>query len=141
MKAKQSIAGHNWEFEGNTIVVHIPMTWKRRGGSKVIIAPDGGDAWAPARPRPDETLIRALARAHRWKRLLEDGKYRSASEIAEAENITRSFVNRLLRLTLLAPDIQEAILEGRQPKGMMLEQLTGSMSSVWDEQRERFARP
>jgi hypothetical protein len=51
-----------------------------------------GDAWAPAKPRPDETLIRALARAHRWKRMLEDGTYRSAAEIAEAENITRSFV-------------------------------------------------
>ena len=48
------------------------MTWKRRGGRKVIIAPDGGDAWAPAKPRPDETLIRALARAHRWKRMLEE---------------------------------------------------------------------
>ena len=76
-----------------------------RGGRKVIIVPDVGDAWAPAKPRPDETLIRALARAHRWKRMLEEGRYRSAAEIAEAEGVTRSFVNRLLRLTLLAPDI------------------------------------
>ena len=90
----------------------------------MIIAPDGGDAWAPAKPRPDETLIRALARAHRWKRMLEEGKYRSAAEIAEAEGVTRSFVNRLLRLTLLAPDIVEAILDGRQPKAMQLEELT-----------------
>ena len=82
---------------------------------------------------------RALARAHRWKGLLEEGRYRSAGEIAEADGIDRSFVNWLLRLTLLPLDIQEAILEGRQPKGMMLEQLTRSMSSVWDEQRERFA--
>jgi hypothetical protein len=74
--------------------------------------------------------------------LPKDGDCRSAGEIAEAEGITRSFVNRMMRLTLLAPDIQEAILDGRQPKGMMmLEQLTGSMSSVWDEQRERFAHP
>jgi hypothetical protein len=73
--------------------------------------------------------------------LLEEGKYRSAAEIADAEGVTRRFVNRLLRLTLLAPDIVEAILAGRQPKGMMLEQWTGSMSSVWDEQHERFAHP
>src|SRR5512132_3177503 len=98
------------------------MTWKRRGSRKVIIAPDRGDAWAPAKPRPDETLIRALARAHRWKRMLEEGRCRSAGEIAEAEKITRSFVNRLMRLTLLAPDIPEAILEGRQPKAMQLEE-------------------
>jgi hypothetical protein len=68
------------------------------GGLKVIIAPDGGDAWAPAKPRPDETLMRALARAHRWKRLLEEDRYRSAGELAEADGVTRSFVNRLLRL-------------------------------------------
>jgi hypothetical protein len=87
---------------------------------------------APAKPRPDETLIRALARVHRWKRLLEEGKYRSAGELAEAEGVTRSFVNRLLRLTLLAPDIVEAILEGRQPKGVQLEELTDAMPSEWE---------
>ena len=75
------------------------MAWKRRGGRKVIIAPDGGDAWVPAKPRPEETVIRALARAHRWKRMLEQCRYRSAGELAEAEGVTRSFVNRLLRLT------------------------------------------
>ncbi|MGZ8982243.1 MAG: hypothetical protein ACXW2D_15975 [Burkholderiaceae bacterium] len=62
-------------------------------------------------------MIRALVRAHRWRRLLEERKYRSAGELAEAEGVTRSFVNRLLRLTLLAPEIVEAILDGRQPKG------------------------
>ena len=136
MRAKRKIAGQNWEFDGSTITVRIPMTFKRRGGRKVIIAPDGGDAWAPAKPRPDETLIRALARAHRWKRLLEGGTYRSAAELAEAEKVTRSFVNRLLRLTLLAPEIQEAILEGRQPKAMQLEELTGTIPSSWEEQRK-----
>ncbi len=135
MKAKRKIAGANWELDGTTIIVTIPMTWKRRGCRKVIIAPDGGDAWAPAKPRPDETLIRALARAHRWKRMLEEGTYRSAGEIAEAEGITRSFVNRLLRLTLLAPDIQGAILDGRQPKGMQVEELTRAMPLAWEEQR------
>ncbi|MGZ9086895.1 MAG: hypothetical protein ACXW3R_15480 [Rhodoplanes sp.] len=113
----------------------IPMMWKRRGGQKVIIAPDGGDAWAPTKTKPDETLIRALARAHRWNRMLEAGKYHSIAEIADAEKIDRSFVSRLLRLTLLAPDIQEAILEGRQAKGMQLEELTRAMPVAWGEQR------
>ena len=116
------------------------MTWKRRGGRKVIIAPDGSDAWAPAKPRPDETLIRALARAHRWKRMLDEGRYRSAGEIADAENVTKSFVNRLIRLTLLASDIQEAILDGRQPRGMQLEELTRVMPSEWGGQRRRVGR-
>ena len=138
MKAKPRIAGDNWELDGTTIIVHIPMTWKRLGGRKAIIAPDGSAAWALAKPRPDETLIRALARAHRWKGMLEDTAYRSAAEIAEAEKVTCSFVNRLLRLTLLAPDIQEAIIDGRQPKGLQLEELTGSMPSGWEEQRQRL---
>jgi hypothetical protein len=138
MKATCKTAGDNWQFDGSTITVHIPMTWKRHGGRKIIIAPDGGDVWVPAKPRPDETVIRALARAHRWKRLLEEGRCRSAGEIADAEKVTRSFVNRLLRLTLLAPDIIEAILDGRQPKGMQLEELTRVMPSVWEEQRRRL---
>jgi hypothetical protein len=71
--------------------------------------------------------------------MLEGGRYRSAVEIAEAENVTKSFVNRLLRLTLLAPDIQEAILDGRQPKGMQLEELTRVMPSGWEEQCESVA--
>ena len=71
-------------------IFRIPMTWKRHGGRKVIIAPNGGDAWAPAKPRPDETLIRALARAHRWKRRLEEGICRSAGEVAESEKVTRT---------------------------------------------------
>ena len=69
--------------------------------------------------------------------MLEEATYRSAEEIAEAEGITRSFVNRLLRLTLLAPDIVEAILEARQPKGMQLEELTCELQIAWEEQRQR----
>jgi hypothetical protein len=68
--------------------------------------------------------------------MLEERRYRSAAEIAEAEGVTRSFVNRLLRLTLLAPDIQEAILDGRQPKAMQLEELTRTMPNEWDKQRK-----
>jgi hypothetical protein len=141
VKSRTHDAGPNWTLDGDTITVFIPMMWKRRGGQKVIIAPDGGDAWAPAKARPDETLIRALARAHRWNRMLEEGRYRSAQEIADAEKIGRSFVSRLLRLTLLAPAIQEAILEGRQPKSVQLEELMGTMPAEWGEQRERLARP
>jgi hypothetical protein len=130
----------NWTLDRDTITVFIPMRWKRRGGQKVIIAPDGGDAWAPAKARPDETLIRALARAHRWNRMLEQGRYGSVGELAAAEKINRAYVSRLLDLTLLAPDIQEAILKGRQPKGMQLEDLTRAMPGAWEEQRHSLQR-
>jgi hypothetical protein len=136
LKSRMRGTETSWRLDGETITVFIPMTWKkRRSGQKVIIAPDGGDAWAPTRARPDETLIRALARAHRWNRMLEAGKCRSIAEIAEVEKIDRSFVSRLLDLTLLAPDIQEAILEGRQAKRMQLEELTKAVPGAWEGQR------
>lgn len=138
MTANRTPAKPDWRFDGTTITVRIPMTFARRGGRKAIVAPDGGDAWAPSRPRLDEALIRAIVRAHRWERLLEQRKYRSAAELAEAEGITRSFVSRLLRLTLLAPNILEVILDGRQPKGVQLEDLTQSLPSGWAEQRKRL---
>ena len=120
------------------VSVVLTCSLVRRGGRKVIVAPDGGDAWAPVRPHLDEAMIRALVRAHRWRRLLEERKYRSAAELAEAEGLTRSFVNRLLRLTLLAPDMVEAVLNGLQPKGLQLEDLTRLLPSAWDEQRQRL---
>ena len=110
--AHQTTASSDWDFNGTTITVRIPITWQRRGGRKVVIAPDGNDACEPAKPRPDETLLRALARAHRWKRMLEEGGIDRHRD-CRGRDVSRSFVNRLLRLTLLAPDIQAAILDGR----------------------------
>lgn len=72
--------------------------------------------------------------------MLDECRYRSAGELSDTEGVTRSFVNRLLRLTLLAPDIQEAIIDGRQPKGLQLEELTGLIPSGWDEQRRLLLR-
>ncbi len=138
MRANRRSATPEWRLDGTTIGVRIPITFVRRRGRKAIVAPDGGDAWAAARPRPDEALIRAVVRAHRWKRLLDAGTYRSASELAEAEGLTRSFATRLLRLTLLAPDIVEAILDGRQPKGLQIEDLTQALPSAWEKQRQRL---
>ena len=141
MRTKRKIAGANWEFDGSAITVRIPMMWKRHGGRKVIIAPDGGDVWAPTKPRHDNTMIRALARAHRWKRLLEDGTHASIRALAEAEGINRAYVCRILNLTLLAPDLTDAILEGRQPKSLMLEGVAQCLPIAWNDQRALMARP
>jgi hypothetical protein len=135
------VAGKDWEFDGTTITVHIPMKWKRRGGRKLIIAPDGSDAWVPTKPRPDETLIRALARAHRWKRMLEEGTYHSVAELAEVEKINKGYTSRILNLTLLAPDLTDSILDGRQPRGLMLEDVARGLPVEWNEQRALVACP
>ena len=90
--------------DGSTITVFVPMAWRRRGGRKVIVAPPGCNDWAPP-PKIDGTLLKALARAHRWRRMLEGGEYGTLAEMADAERISRSYVSRILRLMLVAPDI------------------------------------
>ena len=121
--------------DGETIIVKIPMKFRRRGGRKLIIAPDGGDAWMPSKPRRDDTLIKALARAHRWKRMLESGEHNSIADLAEAEKINKSYLSRILRLTLLAPDIVETILNGCQPKGLALADFMEPFPVEWERQR------
>ncbi len=123
------------ELDG--LAIRIPMTLHRRGGRKLVIVPDGLEASAP-QPAFDPVLINALVRAHRWRRQIESGEFRSASELAAHEKITDSFVTRMLCLTLLAPDIMQAILEGRQPKGLKLATLLRGMPLEWEEQRNSF---
>ena len=103
--------------DGSTITVFVPIGWRRRGGRKVIVAPPGCDDWASP-PKIDRALVKALARAHRWRRLLEEGRFGTLAELADAERISRSYVCRILRLTLLAPDIIERILDGRPTAGL-----------------------
>ena len=124
--------------DGKTIIVKIPMKFRRRGGRKLIIAPDGGDAWVPSKPRRDDTLLKALARAHRWKRMLENGEKNSVADLAEAEKINKSYLSRILRLTLLAPDIVHAVLDGRQPKGLTLADFMEPFPVEWERQREMW---
>ncbi|MGE3904657.1 MAG: hypothetical protein AB7F36_01805 [Reyranellaceae bacterium] len=81
-------------------------------------------------------MVKAIARAHRWKRLMESGRFASVTELAEAEKINQSYLCRVLRLTLLAPDIVEAILDGRQPAEMTLAALMAPFPVGWPEQVE-----
>lgn len=122
-----------------TITVHVPMSFARRGGRKLILAPPGADAWVPRRARIDNSMIKAVARAHRWKQRIESGQYGSISELARAEKINQSYLCRVLRLTLLAPDIVETILDGRQPPTLQLSALLKPFPVAWDEQRIRWS--
>jgi hypothetical protein len=121
-------------LDGTALVVRIPMRFQRRGGRKRIVAPDGSEIVPTSKPQPDGTLVKALARAWRWQRMLDDGVYATVSEIAQAESIGKSYVSRILRLALLAPDIVEAILEGRADQPLMLEQLARPLPMEWCEQ-------
>lgn len=115
------------------VTVRVPMRFRTRG-TKRIIVPDGAE-WAPA-PQTDTTLLRAVARAFRWRRQLEEGVHATIRELAAAEKVGESYACRLLRLTLLAPGIIEAILDGRQPPGLQLSDLTKPLPAEWEQQRE-----
>jgi hypothetical protein len=107
------------------------MRFQRRGSRKRIVAPDGSAIVSSSKPQPDGTLVKALARAWRWQRLLDDGVYASVSEIGDAENIFKSYVSRILRLALLAPDIVEGILVGTADQALMLERLERPLTASW----------
>ena len=121
------------QLDGSSLVVRIPMRFQRRGGRKRIVAPDGSELVPASKPQPDGTLIKALARAWRWQRMLDDGAYGTLAELADAEQISRSYVSRVLRLTLLAPDIVERILDGRPTAG--LAQFLKPFPVEWEQHR------
>ena len=120
-----------------TTTVTVPFTIRKRGGRKLILTPDGTPASPPTRSRPDGALIKALARGFRWQKMLREGDYQTLEDIADAENINPSYVSRLLRMTLLAPEIVEAILAGRQPEGLTMSRAIRPFALEW--QRQTFA--
>ena len=130
------MTGARLDADGRILAVRVPMTFTTRGGRKLVIAPDGAPSWAAPRARVDNTMIKALGRAFRWRKLLETGDYATVEEIAAAEKINTSYVSRVLRLTLLAPEIVEAILDGRQPADLTLAGLMRPFPVVWREQRQ-----
>tara|TARA_R110000787_G_scaffold218307_2_gene327025 strand:- start:28 stop:474 length:447 start_codon:yes stop_codon:yes gene_type:complete len=130
----------DWTFDGEVLTVRIPMTLRRQGGRKKILAPDGSIPWAAPPPKPDDTIVRALARAHRWRRMLDDGKPATLGEISKAEKINVSYLSRVMRLNLLAPDVVEAALDGRLRDGIQLTDLLKPLPTGWDEQRQMLLR-
>ena len=121
-----------------TISVHVPFAIHKYGGRKQVVMPAGAHADA-ARPQTDNTLVKALARAFRWKRMLESGEFTTVKELAEHEKLGFSYMARVLRLSLLAPEIVEAILEGQQPTEITLASLLEPFPVAWVNQIQLFA--
>ena len=118
------------------VIVTVPFAIRKRGGRKLVITPDGVAAAPAPRSRMDSALLKALARGFRWRKLLETGEFTTIEEIADAENINASYVSRVLRMTLLAPEIVEAILAGKQPEGLTM---TRAMQPFpWEWRRQSF---
>ncbi len=122
----------------DVISVDLPMTFRKRGGRKVIVLPDGSQGNPAPMATIDNAMVKAIARAFRWQKLLENGTYGCLDEIARAEKIGASFVSRVVRLALLAPDIVEAILAGKQPASLTLKDLMAPFPVEWSKQRVQF---
>jgi hypothetical protein len=117
-----------------TVTLHVPFRVVKRGGRKEMKLPDGA-----AQPqKTDNTLVKALARAFRWKRMLESGEFATIAELAEREGIAPSYMTRVLRLTLLAPEIVEAILDGKQGPEVTLVRALERFPTEWEDQLINF---
>lgn len=114
----------------DTVTLHVPFHIVKRGGRKEMQLPEG----TVQAPRMDNTLVKALARAFRWKRMLESGEFATIAELAEREGIAPSYMTRVLRLTLLAPDIIAAILDGQQGPEVALARLLEPFPTCWEDQ-------
>lgn len=113
-----------------TITLHVPFCIVKRGGRKEMQLPEN----ASTQRRPDDAFVKALARAFRWKRMLDSGNFAIIAELAEREGIAPSYMTRILRLTLLSSDIIEVILDGRQGPKVTLARLIEPFSAEWSEQ-------
>ena len=117
-----------------TVTVTVPFAIRKRGGRKLVITPDGTTTAPAPRARVDSALLKALARGFRWQKMLREGDYQTLEEIADAENINPSYVSRVLRMTLLSPEIVEAIVAGRQPLRLTMARAMRPFPVEWSQQ-------
>ena len=134
MTAASQASSTSLSKDGHTVTVHIPVTFRQRAGRKQILSPSGSAPWSYA-SRVDTALLKAVVRAYRWREMLESGEYSSAAELAKAEKVNDSYLSRVLRLTLLAPEIVEAIVAGQQPSTLQVDDLLKPLPLDWQRQR------
>jgi hypothetical protein len=126
--------------DGRTATVSISVSFLQRGGRKQILTPPGAAPWSSA-PRLDTALVKAVVRAHRWRQMIESGEYASSAELAKTEKVNDSYLSRILRLTLIAPDLIEAILSGRQPSTFQLDEMLKPLPAAWALQHSALFSP
>lgn len=126
---------------GPGLTTDIPMKFRVRSGKTVMVLPDGSRAIERKDAIVDNTMVKVIARGHRWHRMLCDGVYNTIEDLAATEKINASYVSRVARLALLAPEIVEQILEGKQPAHLTMKDLMAPFPEQWDRQLAHFLRP
>ena len=121
-----------------TVTLHIPFRVLKRDGRKEMVLPSNTPEGAAQPRKTDNTLVKALARAFLWKRMLASGEFATIAELAEREGIAPSYMTRVLRLTLLAPVIIEAILDGKHGPAVTLARLLEAFPAEWEQQLRLF---
>jgi ParB-like chromosome segregation protein Spo0J len=134
MKTHQRAAASTliMSVDKKTLTVQIPFSVRPHRAGKQIVTPDGNTWTRP--PRVDSALVKAMVRAHRWREMLESGRHGTAADLSRAEGVTKSYLSRILRLTLLAPEIVEAVLDGKQPRELDLKVLLKPFPLTWEDQ-------
>jgi hypothetical protein len=122
------------------VTIKVPFAVRKRGGRKLVLAPYGAPA-PPLAPQVDGTLVKAIARAFRWQKMLETDRYATIKEIAKAEKINPSYVSRVLRLALLAPNLVEGILIGKQTPKISIDNLMKPFPVEWAQQETNLGFP
>lgn len=134
-------SGNARQFEaGGRSVTFVPLSIKRRSYRKLLVPPPGASS-PKIKTSFDLPMIRTLGKAFYWQRLIESGEVANALEIARQLKMEPGWVAEILRLTRLAPDIVQAIVEGRQPRTLNLQTIRGRQGEVplnWEEQRVLF---
>ena len=120
------------------LTTELPMTFRRRAGKAVIVLPNGERAVERREALIDNAMVKLVARGHRWHRKLFDGTHASIEDLAKSENISPSFVSRILRLAYLPPTVVEAILDGKYPAHLKMKDLMEPVPMDWEGQREHF---
>ena len=118
--------------DAETLDVHVPMELRRRGGRKEILLPP--DAHTAADVGPRRPIVVALARAHKWQRMLDTGEMPGIAAIADGCGVDRTYVSRILALAMLSPSLVTAVLNGDEPDGLSLAKLHQGIPARWDRQ-------
>ena len=129
--------GGNPSIDG-PVTIELPIIFKRHGGRKYITSPDGKEIVSPKTPKFDNSLIRAVVRGHEFLEKFDQDPNVTILTLKETEKLDHAYIAKTIRMTQLAPDIIEAILNGRQPRSLTLSQMLRPFPDSWTEQRKHF---